>query len=314
MEKTFVRDLVADQQIDSPFLISELEIKQKRNGEDFLTLVLSDRTGEIRAVLWDGVAEAAHEVSKGDFALVSGKVSLYQDQPQVTVQRLRRLERQDVDESMFLPSTAGDIEAMWRELADAVGSLRQPKLRSLLEELLADEEVADRFRRSPAAKSHHHVFRGGLLEHTVSLIRLCEAVAGHYKMLNRDLLVAGAVLHDFGKLRELRYEREFDYTDEGRLVGHIVMAAAELDRRMRDLEFDDQLRTQVLHIVVSHHGEELYGSPKKPMTAEALALHFLDMLDSRMEMVRAALEREEGRDGAFTSWVRSLERFIYKGE
>ncbi len=313
MEKVFVRDLVADQQIDTPFLISAMEVRQKRNGEDFLALVLSDRTGEIRAVLWDGVAEATHEVSTGDYALVSGKVTLFQDRLQVTAYRLHRLEPNDVDEADFVPATTGDVRKMWQELLDAVARIQEPLLRRLLEEILGDERIAERFRRCPAAKRHHHVFRGGLLEHTLSLVRLCEIVAEHYPSLNRDLLVAGAVLHDFGKLEELRFDLEFDYSDEGQLVGHIVMAASYLDRQMREMGFDDQLRIRVLHMVVSHHGEEQFGSPRKPMTPEAVALHYLDMLDSRMEMVRAALERDEDREGSFTSWVYSLERHIFKG-
>jgi 3'-5' exoribonuclease len=313
MDKLFVRDLVVDQQVDSPFLVRQLERRKKKNGEDFLGLVLADRTGEIRAVLWEGVQQALDEVSQGDYAQVTGVVGLFQDQPQLRLERIHRLDPARIEEADFIASTGQDIERMWKDLTERVAIIRQPKLRELLEGLLGDSEFAERFRRCPAAKSYHHVFRGGLLEHTLSLIKLCEMVAAHYTLLDRDLLVTGAVLHDIGKVEELRYDRDFDYTTEGQLVGHIVMAAASLDRRMRELEFDDNLRAKVLHLIVSHHGEEQFGSPRKPMIPEALALHYLDMLDSRLEMARAALEADAESDSPFTPWVRSLERFLFKG-
>ena len=313
MDKQFVRDLTDGAAVDSPFLIAQLEERKKKNGEPFLSLVLADRTGEIRAVMWDDVVRAMQEVAKGDYALVTGSASLYQDQLQLKVDRIRKLGASQLDEADFIASSAQDVNRMWKELTDAAALVRQPKLRALLEEILGDDGIEERMKRCPAAKRYHHTFRGGLLEHTLSVLRLCQQVAAHYDFLDRDMLVAGAVLHDYGKIYELRYEREYDYTDEGQLVGHIVMAAAELDARMRRLEFDDGLRAQVLHLVVSHHGEEQYGSPRRPMTPEAIALHFIDMLDSRIEMARAALEAESDKEGSFTSWVRSLERPLYKG-
>lgn len=313
MDKLFVRDLVDGQLVDSSFVVRQLERRQKKDGQPFLRLVLADRTGEVRAVMWDGVSQALKEVSQGDYAHVTGTVGTYQDQPQLKVDRIRRLDPSEVDEEDFISSTSQDIDLMWKALTEAVALIRQPKLRELLEEILGDGDFAERFRRCPAAKRYHHTFRGGLLEHTLSLVRLCTAVAAHYPLLDRDMLVTGAVLHDIGKVEELRFDRDYDYTDEGQLVGHLVMAAADLDARMRRLEFDDKLRAEVLHLIVSHHGEEQYGSPKKPMTPEAIALHYLDMLDSRIEMARAALEADEDRDGSFTQWVRSLERPLYKG-
>jgi 3'-5' exoribonuclease len=313
MDKVFVRDLIADQQVDSPFLVRQLERRKKKNGEDYLGLVLADRTGEIRGVLWDGVQQALEEISQGDYAHVTGVVGLFQDQPQLRVERIRRIDPSRVDEADFIASTSQDVERMWKDLTEAIALIKQPKLRELLDNLLGDAGFAERFRRCPAAKSYHHVYRGGLLEHTLSLVRLCAMAAAHYSLLDRDLLLTGAVLHDIGKVEELRYDREFDYSEEGQLVGHIVMAAADLDRRMRELDFDDNLRTKVLHLIVSHHGEEQFGSPRRPMTPEAIALHYLDMLDSRLEMVRAALEADSGSESSFTPWVRGLERFLFKG-
>ncbi len=314
MEKAYVRDLIVDSHVDSPFLVAAIEVAKKRNGEDFLKLTLADRTGEVRAVMWDDVREAADTVSPGDYAQATGKVALYQERPQVVVSRLRRLEPDQLDEADFVPASGKNVGEMWSELEKVIASVGRPELRRLLEDVFSDEGVAERFRRAPAAKHHHHVFRGGLLEHTLSLVRLGEFVAGHYPLVDRDLLLAGVLLHDLGKISELRYEREFEYSDEGRLVGHIVMAAADLDGRMRKLSFPDALRARVLHMVVSHHGLEEFGSPRKPMTPEAIALHHLDMLDSRLEIARAAIERDADRDGSFTDWVRSLERPLYKAD
>ena len=313
MDKVFVRNLAADSAVDSPFLITDFQIRQKKNGEDFLRLKLADKTGEITAVLWDNVQEAVSQVSKGDYALVTGRASLYQDTLQVTVYRLRRLDPSEVEPADYVPASERNVEKMWKELLAATDSIRNPKIRELVDSILSDETIADGLRRSPAAKFHHHVYLGGLLEHTLSMVRLSHFVAEHYPELDRDLLVAGALLHDIGKTSELAYEREFDYTDEGKLVGHIVMAAADLDRRMRCIEFPDGLRTQILHLVVSHHGEKEFGSPQTPMTLEAIALHYIDMLDSRLAIAREAIKREADSDDAFTGYVRSLERHLYKG-
>jgi 3'-5' exoribonuclease len=313
MDKVFARDLAADAAVDSPFLVADIQVRQKKNGEDFLTFTLADRTGEVKAVLWEGVEEAQARIAKGDYALVTGKVSLYNEALQVTLYRIRRLDPSEVDPADFIPATERDVEKMWSELTEALALIRDPKLRELVDQLLGDEAVADGLRRSPAAKRHHHVYLGGLLEHTLSLLRLCQVVAAHYPELDRDLLLAGGLLHDIGKISELRYEREFDYSEEGRLVGHIVMAAADLDRRMRGLGFPDKLRAKVLHLVVSHHGEQEFGSPKVPMTLEAVALHYIDMLDSRLAIARDAIAREAGSPDPFTSWNHSLERHFYKG-
>lgn len=313
IEKVFVKDLIADSYVDSPFLIQSFQVKQKKNGEDFLSLQLKDKSGEVGAVMWDGVAEVVNEIGTGDYVQVSGKVGLYNEKPQITIMRLKRLEPDLVDESDYVPATGKNVDKMWKQLMEVINSIGNLHLRRLLLEIFEDEAVAEQFVRAPAAKGHHHTFLGGLLEHTLSIARLCEMAAEHYAILDRDLLVTGGLLHDYAKIEELTYERQFDYTDEGRLLGHIVIAAASLDRRMREQEFPDKLRVQVLHMIISHHGEEQFGSPRKPMTAEAIALHFIDMLDSRMEMVRAALEREKDLDGSFTSYLHGLDRFLYKG-
>lgn len=314
MEKVFLADLTLDSAVDSPFMVTDLQVRQKKNGEDYLSVGLSDKSGEIKAVLWEGVDEAKAEVSKGDYAQVTGRVGEYKETKQITIYRLRRLAPEEIDPADFVPASERDTEAMWRDLLEATALIRNAKIKELIDDVLGDERIAEGLRRAPAAKSHHHVYLGGLLEHTLSVVRLCQTVAAHYPELDRDLLVAGALLHDIGKVAELSYEREFDYSEEGMLVGHIVMAAADLDSRMKRLNFTDELRANILHLVVSHHGEKEFGSPQVPMTLEAIALHYIDMLDSRLAIAREAIKREADLHDAFTSWNRSLERKIHKGK
>lgn len=312
-EKVFVKDLVIDSRLNTTLLLAKLEIRQKKNGEEFLSLTLQDKTGSVGAVMWDNVAAAIKEVGEGSFVQVVGKIGQYNDRPQITVEYLKPVDAAAVNPADYLPATGQDIDAMWKAFMAEVDNIGNLSLRRLILSIFEDESMAARFRRAPAAKGNHHNVIGGLLEHTLSMITLCAKVADHYpQVLDRDLLVAGGILHDLAKVDELTYERQFDYSDEGRLLGHIVMGANDLDRRMRALEFPDKLRIKVLHLIISHHGEEQFGSPRKPMTAEAIALHHIDMIDSRMEMVRAAIA-EDPSGGSFTSFNRALEVYIYKG-
>lgn len=312
-EKIYVKDLVADTFIDSPFLLESLQIKKKKNGEDYLAITLKDKTGEAQGVMWDNVKEVIDNVSAGDYVQATAKVSTYNDKTQLTLQRLSKLKADQVEESDYIPSSGKDINALWKEFMNSANGIGHLHLRRLIPEIFDDESFADKFRRAPAAKGFHHTYIGGLLEHTLSIVQLCEMIADHYQHLDRDLLVVGGIIHDLAKVDELSYERNFDYTDEGRLLGHIVMGTLDLDKRMKALEFPDKLRIKVLHMLISHHGEEQYGSPRKPMTAEAIALHHIDMIDSRMEMARQALEMEKEVDAQFTSYNRGLECFLYKG-
>jgi 3'-5' exoribonuclease len=312
-EKIYVKDLVADTYIDTTFLLKSIQVKQKRNGENFLALVLKDKTGEVQAVMWEGIEQVRDEASSGDYILLTGRVSIYQDRLQVTVQRMKKLDSEQVNEDDYLPATTKDVSTMWDDLIGVINTVGNLALRRLLLDIFDDEEISRKFQRAPAARGNHHTYIGGLLEHTLSVVHLCEMLGDHYDVLDRDLLIAGGLLHDLEKINELNYERNFEYTDEGRLVGHIVMGAIDLDRRMRQHEIPEKLRIRLLHMLVSHHGELEFGSPKVPMTPEALALHYIDMIDSRLEMYRMAVEQSAEMEGSFTAFHRGLERFFYKG-
>lgn len=312
-EKIYIRDLVTDTFVDSQFLLESMQVKKKKNGEDYLSFTLKDKTGEAQGVLWDNVTDAIENLSAGDYVQVTAKVGLYNERIQLTIQRIAPIRSDQVNEKDYIPSSEKDIESLWSDFQDCINGIGHLHLRKLILEIFSDDVFADKFKRAPAAKGFHHTYLGGLLEHTLSIVRLCEMIADHYPHLDRDLLVVGGVIHDLAKVDELSYERNFDYTDEGRLLGHIVMGTIDLDRRMRALDFPELLRIKVLHMLISHHGEEQFGSPRKPMTAEAIALHFIDMIDSRMEMVRFSLENEKDIDSSFTSYNRGLECFLFKG-
>jgi len=288
-------------------------LKQVRTGKDggrYLALTLVDRTGQIDARMWE--IDDAGEFDAGDVVKVQGDVSRFNEKLQVKVKKIRRATAGEFTLGDFVPQSERNIEEMWAELQGWVASFHDPHLKALLEAFLNDAELAPALKQAPAAKGMHHAWIGGLLEHVLSLMALCEMAAQHYPSVNRDLLLTGAVLHDIGKLRELHWGTSFDYTLEGQLLGHITIGIGMIDRKIAAIpEFPSAKRLLVEHLVLSHHGEYEFGSPKLPMTAEAILLHYLDNLDAKMQTVRSELARAEanGRSGAeLTEWVRPLER------
>jgi len=206
-----------------------------------------------------------------------------------------------------------DLEEMFAELLGIVRGFGNPHLKALLDALLADEEIARRFKRAPAAKMIHHAYLGGLLEHVLSLCHLCRIAADHYKIIDADLLLAGAVLHDLGKIRELNYERGFSYSTEGQLLGHIFIGLRMVEEKLQRIpDFPPKLRALVEHMILSHHGQLEFGSPKVPLFPEAMLLHYLDDLDSKMECMRSLIEKDRQVDGDWTGYSHSLDRTLLK--
>lgn len=313
MKSLYVGNLVPNETVTAQFLVLSKEIRQKKTGEPYLSLHLSDRTGEIEAKMWDNVAEVMHTFDRDDFVKVKGFAQVYQNRSQFTIHRLRRLEEHEVDFGDFFPCSERDPQEMWVELESIIGNLQDPHLRSLLQTLFSDERLAGMYRMAPAAKNIHHACRGGLLEHVLSLCALSRLIAPHYKEIDLDLLITGAILHDIGKIEELSYARSFGYSADGQLLGHIVLGLRLLGNAFARLpEFPPKLRVLVEHLVISHHGELEFGSPKVPAFPEALLLHHLDNLDSKMNAVRNALKRDGHIDGEFTGWVAPLERVLLK--
>lgn len=309
----FVTDLRPDQVFVDKFLVQHKESRLKKSGEPYLSLVLSDRTGQIEAKMWDGVAGVAQTFERDDFVKVKALVQVYRNKPQLTVRQLRRLDDEEVSVADFLPHTRFDVEEMWAELRGMISGMENADLRRLLEAFLDDPEIGPRFKRAPAAKSLHHAFVGGLLEHVLSLARLATRSSPNYAYIDFDLLLTGVVLHDIGKIWELEYHRAFGYSDEGQLIGHIVMATKMVDQKCRELgDFPDALRLLVEHMILGHHGKYEFGSPKLPAFPEALMLHYLDDLDSKLESMRAAAASEGFGEGPWTNYNPSLERSVLK--
>ncbi len=313
MKSPSVSDLAANNVVTAQFLVISKEIRQKKTGDPYLTLHLADRTGEIEAKMWDNVEEVMNTFDRDDFVKVKGLVQVYQNRSQFTVHRLRRLEEHEVDLADYFPCAERDTEEMFVELQGIIASLQNAHLRQLLEAVFSDLRLTALYKMAPAAKNIHHACRGGLLEHVLSLCALCRATASHYKNLDLDLLLTGAILHDIGKIEELSYARSFGYSAEGQLLGHIVIGLRITGTKFDQIPgFPAKLRTLLEHMIISHHGELEFGSPKVPIFAEALLLHHLDNLDSKMDAMRNALRRDQQVEGEFTGWINSLERSLLK--
>jgi 3'-5' exoribonuclease len=314
MKDIFIADLAKfeEQSVTSFFAASVKSLRDKKDGGKYLALILTDRTGSIEARMWDDAADASPEFDQGDVVKVRAQVCRYNERLQMKIERIRAALDHEYDPVDFLPATREDIDALWSELNRYVDSFRDLDLKALLRAFLDDPEVATAFRQAPAARAMHHAFLGGLLEHVVSLMGLCDLAARHYPEVHRDLLLTGAMLHDIGKLRELAWRRSFDYTIEGQLLGHITIGLGMIEKKLETLpNFPPRLRVLIEHLVLSHHGRYEFGSPKLPMVPEAILLHYLDDLDAKMQTARSEFLRAAaaGRDGAqLTEWVRAMER------
>jgi 3'-5' exoribonuclease len=312
MKSPCVNELVAGQAINGSFVVNAKEIRQKKTGELYLSLLLGDRTGELDAKMWDNVTEVLESFERDDFVKVKGLIQIFHNRPQLTIHKIRRMEEGEVEFADYFPSSQRDPQEMWLELRAVVSSIANPHLRALLEAALDDEDIGRRYRLAPAAKQIHHAFLGGLLEHVLSVCAMARMAAAHYHA-NLDLLLAGVVLHDIGKIYELNYERGFSYSTEGQLIGHISIAMRIVADKLRGLpDFPPALRTLVEHMVLSHHGHLEFGSPKLPQFPEALLLHYLDDLDSKMEAMRALIANDRQVEGCFTAYNAALERSALK--
>jgi 3'-5' exoribonuclease len=295
--------------ITSSFVVASKQVKAKKNGEPYLALILADRSGQIEAKMWDNVDEFILGFEQDDFLKIKGLINKYKNRFQLTIHKLRRMAESEIDFTDYLPKTSKDIGELWRTLTEFVATFQNPHLKSLVELFMADPEIAERYRNAPAAKTLHHAFIGGLLDHVVSLFRSCDLMCRNYPQVNRDLLLTGAFLHDIGKIQELSYNRAFSYTTRGQLLGHMIIELEMLQAKLEQLPgFPGELKTLLEHLIISHHGHYEFGSPKLPMFPEALLLHYLDDLDSKMEAMRAHFEREAQLDGPWTSYNASLGR------
>ncbi|MGA2184497.1 MAG: OB-fold nucleic acid binding domain-containing protein [Bryobacteraceae bacterium] len=313
MKSPYIGELQPSQVITGVFLVQSKDVRQKKTGEPYLSLVLGDRSGDIDAKMWDNVAEVLDTFDRDDFVRVKGLMQVYQNRPQFTIHKIVRVEESEVDFADYFPCSERSPEEMFAELRAIIAGLTNPHLRTLLDAFMDDERIALPYRTAPAAKSVHHAFLGGLIEHVLSLCALAKITAAHYRYIDFDLLLAGVILHDIGKIHELTYDRSFGYSNEGQLLGHIIIGLRMLDEKLAMVPgFPEGTRTLLAHMIVSHHGELEFGSPRVPLFPEALLLHHLDNMDSKMECMRAAIARDRHATGCWTGYVAPLERAVLK--
>ena len=308
MKTPLVSDISTEQNITTFFLVCEKEIRNTREGKPYLRLELGDRSGTIEARMWDQFETAAKGINRDDFVKVQARVEIYKNRPQLSVVQVRLAKPEEIDLADFLRQTKADVVKLYAQLLEFAASIENPWLKKLVAGILNDPAIAARYKRAPAAKVMHHAYLGGLLEHVVSLCGLAKQMAAHYPELDLDLLLTAAMLHDVGKLDELCYERAIGYTVEGQLLGHIVMEIETVSKAINGIEgFPPNLKTVVQHLLISHHGEYEFGSPKLPMIREALVFHYLDDLDSKLAAARAALDVDTG-DAEWSAYSGALGR------
>lgn len=319
MPRRFVRELTNGESIDEVFLVSEKQIRPTRNGTTYLHLDLRDRTGVIAARLWNVNEQQTRAFEKGDFLAIRGRVQQFQGALQLIISSFERIEPQAVDPADFLPHTEQDVDQLLIKLRGYLRGMNNPQLRRLAECFLIDQDFMALFARVPAGVRNHHAYLGGLLEHVVSLMDLVDRVAPLYPAIDRDLLLMGVFLHDIGKVRELSSASGLTYTDEGQLVGHIVLGVEMLNEKVRYMHqmngdsLPDEILWRLKHMIVSHHGELEMGSPVIPMTPEAIALHHLDNLDAKVHSFVRDIKEDRGQGTSWTSFSPSLNRRLYKG-
>ena len=312
-EKLFIADIQEGQEVEDRFLLEEVSLRQTRNGKPYLAFRLKDQSGHMEARVWDRAEELQAALKSGEVCLVRGTAESFQGQIQLKVTNAMALDQAEVDFSDFMPASAHGLDDMFADLLGLVNTMENPHLRGLVNDILNDPAIADSFKRAPAAKRFHHAFMGGLLEHTLSVCRAAVAVAPNYPMLDRDLLLTGAVLHDLGKIREFDSGPIGDYTDEGRLMGHLIIGLKIVEEKLeRRPDFPAQTALLIKHMILSHHGEPAMGAVKHPQILEALALHLIDDLDAKMNGLSDFIERHADPETGWTDYNRLMERFFFR--
>jgi len=313
LNKVYVSSIRDRDQLESVFLVKDKIMAMAKNGKPYMTLKLMDKTGEIEGRVWDNVDELAAIFDRDDFIAIRCKASIYLGKMQLVISELARVPDDRVQLADFLPESDRPVAEMEQELAALLASFTDPHLKALMDAFFGDPELMALYRIAPAAKGMHHVYLGGLLEHSLAVARLVDTIIPLYGGLNRDLLVAGALLHDVGKVREMTYQRSFDYTDEGKLLGHITIGVEMVQERIATIPgFPLELAMLLKHMLLSHHGQYEYGSPKRPKTLEATILNYLDDLDSKINGIRTHIRKETESQSRWSSYHRLYDRYFYK--
>ncbi len=312
MGKFYVADIKERDLVEAPFLVADKVLVTAKTGTRYIKVRLRDRTGEIEGRIWEEVEERDSLFERGDFVMVKAEAVQYQGRLQLNVLELRVCSEEEIAIEDFIPPPRRDPREMLQELKELASEIGDPYLRRLVMAFLRDEDFLEDFLRAPASKALHHARLGGLLEHTLSVAKLVEKLRGHYEGVDWDLLMAGAILHDVGKVRELKGGPAFEYTSKGRLLGHIVLGVEMVSKKIEAIEGFPEERAMLLkHLIISHHGRHEWGSPKRPKTVEAELLHHLDDLDAKVEGILEWIGKGQGR---WTEFHRGFERAFWRGD
>lgn len=319
----FTKDVKDADRVSSPFLVKYAAVQTGRTGKPYMNVILADKKGELEARIFDQVPKYTHQVVKDAIVQVEGVAQSFQGRVQVHIKDLVIAREDEVNMDELLAEVKLNPEALYTELKNLISSMSDPHYKPLMESIFIDDaEIIQRVKRAPAAKSLHHAYPVGLLEHVVSIVKMLDFLAAHYgPKVNRDLLFVGGLMHDLGKVWELQYDRTTDYTTEGRLVGHLVMGSELIGEKIRILEssgklsspFPEEKKLLAKHMVLAHHGKLEYGSPKEPVCVEALIVHMIDDLDSKVNAIQNFIEQDSSA-GSWTTLNKQFERFFFKPE
>jgi 3'-5' exoribonuclease len=319
MGRRFVQQMTDGDTVEEVYLTADKQLRANRNGNLYLQLELRDRTGSISARLWNAGEQLFRSFDAGDFLRVRGKVQLFQGALQMILNQIDRVDADKVDLTDFLPHTEHDVSKLFERLCGTLRRLTNPHLRALVECFLMDDGFVRDFCQAPAGIRNHHAYLGGLLEHVVSLSEAADRLLSGYPELDRDLLQAGIFLHDIGKVRELSFGKAFAYTDEGQLIGHLVIGVEMLNEKAAHVSaltgepFPRELLLRLKHMIISHHGSHEFGSPKLPMTPEAIALTHLDNFDAKVHSFTRDIREDPNTMSAWTPFNQALQRRLFKG-
>lgn len=313
MDRYFVNQLTPGSKVNEVFLLCNAQLREYAKGR-FLSLELGDRTGRIGAVMWDGAEQVYQRIKVGDLVRVNGRVGSYNSKPQLTIDFIEKVDQETLaDLSDFLPETKKDKEAMLAGISEIINSVKTPHLNSLLRLFFEDTDFLKQFKGIPAAKKWHHSYRGGLMEHTLTVVTICNRIADLYP-IDKDLLLTGALLHDIGKIEEFSTGTVTDYSDEGRLIGHTVLGDEMVREKIAQIpDFPSETALRLRHMLISHHGEYEFQAPKKPKTPEACLLHFVDNLDAQVIGFLQEIDKAKANGKSWTDYVSVIERYLYAG-
>jgi len=311
-KKQFISDLEAGARADSIFMVAKKQVRKKKNGDDYCAVTLQDKEGSIEGVAWTEIYRSAGNFTEGDLVSVEGDVKEYKQVKQLVINSIKKIEnKEDIEYSDYIKTSRRDIDEMFAGIKEYAARIKNPHLKKLIDSYFEDKEFVKDFKNAAAAVRYHHAFKGGLLEHTLAVTEICDAISRVYHNLNYDLLISGAILHDIGKIREYKTVATTEVTDEGKLLGHITIGYGWVLEKIKQIDgFPGDLRDRLLHIILSHHGHKEFGSPKRPKILEAFIVYYVDHMDADIGGYNIILEENKGGSD-WSDYVKNFERSVF---